>query len=151
MSSEATSIFFLKLSMFCSTKLLVIFTGGGTHFVSLKSQHSQVYKLLSTWKMVDAWGGWSLFQVMLKTLKKVASKHGVSIPVVAVRYILDQASVAGSMVGVRLGLSEHIQDTNAVFSLVLDEEDASRIEEVSKRGRDLLDIIGDSGDEYRRA
>ncbi|MQM00517.1 hypothetical protein Taro_033253 [Colocasia esculenta] len=110
-----------------------------------------VYKLSSTWQMVDAWGGWSLFQVMLKTLKKVASKHGVSIPVVAVRYILDQASVAGSMVGVRLGLSEHIQDTNAVFSLVLDEEDASSIEEVSKRGRDLLDIIGDSGDEYRRA
>lgn len=40
--------------------------------------------------MVDAWGGWSQFQVLLQTLKKVASKHGVSIPTVAVKYILDQ-------------------------------------------------------------
>lgn len=40
--------------------------------------------------MVDAWGGWSLFQTLLRTLKKVASKHGVSIPTVAVRYILNQ-------------------------------------------------------------
>lgn len=40
--------------------------------------------------MVDAWGGWSRFQVLLQTLKKVASKHGVSIPTVAVKYILDQ-------------------------------------------------------------
>lgn len=41
-------------------------------------------------QMVDAWGGWSQFQVLLQTLKRIASKHGVSIPVVAVRYILDQ-------------------------------------------------------------
>jgi aryl-alcohol dehydrogenase-like predicted oxidoreductase len=40
--------------------------------------------------MVDAWGGWSQFQALLKTLKNVASKHGVSIPTVAVKYILDQ-------------------------------------------------------------
>lgn len=40
--------------------------------------------------MVDAWGGWSQFQELLKTMKTVASKHGVSIPAVAVRYILDQ-------------------------------------------------------------
>lgn len=40
--------------------------------------------------MVDAWGGWSQFQVLLQTLKKIANKHGVSIPTVAVKYILDQ-------------------------------------------------------------
>lgn len=60
-------------------------------------------------------------------------------------------SVAGSMVGVRLGLSEHIQDTNAVFSLTLDEEDVDNIDEVTKRGRNLMELIGDCGDEYRRA
>lgn len=43
-------------------------------------------------QMVDAWGGWSLFQVLLQTLNKVASKHGVSIPTVAVRYVLDQVN-----------------------------------------------------------
>ncbi|KAF8396439.1 hypothetical protein HHK36_018058 [Tetracentron sinense] len=60
-------------------------------------------------------------------------------------------SVAGSMVGVRLGLSEHIQDSNSVFSLVLDEDDVNSIQEVSKKGKDLVRVIGDCGDEYRRA
>ena len=55
------------------------------------------------------------------------------------------------MIGVRLGLSEHLQDTNAIFSLALDEEDINSIEEVSKKGKNLLKIIGDCGDEYRRA
>ncbi|XP_070018624.1 uncharacterized oxidoreductase At1g06690, chloroplastic isoform X2 [Nicotiana sylvestris] len=102
-------------------------------------------------RMVDAWGGWSLFQELLRTLKTVASKHEVSIPTVAVKYILDQPTVAGSMVGVRLGLSEHIKDVNAVFSLVLDEEDISSILQVTNKGKDLQKVIGDCGDEYRRA
>ncbi|KAL6537929.1 hypothetical protein OROHE_012216 [Orobanche hederae] len=102
-------------------------------------------------RMIDAWGGWSLFQMLLQTLKKVASKHGVSIPTVAVRYILDQQAVAGSMIGVRLGLSEHIKDANAIFSLVLDGDDVSSILEVSRKGKDLMKIIGDCGDEYRGA
>lgn len=55
------------------------------------------------------------------------------------------------MVGVRLGLSEHIKDTNAVFSFILDEEDLNSIKEASSKGRDLLKVIGDCGDEYRRA
>jgi hypothetical protein len=54
------------------------------------------------------------------------------------------------MIGVRLGLSDHIQDTNAIFSLALDENDKDAISEVSKRGKDLLKVIGDCGDEYRR-
>lgn len=61
-----------------------------------------------------------------------------------------QPAVAGSMVGVRLGLSEHIQDTNAIFSLALDEDDVNSIQEISKKGKDLLKVIGDCGDEYRR-
>ncbi|XWS52857.1 hypothetical protein CRYUN_Cryun11dG0108200 [Craigia yunnanensis] len=126
---------------FLDTNLAIPFAGPPLNTPSL-----QKYK-----RMVDAWGGWSLFQTLLQTLKKVASKHGVSIPTVAVKYILDQPAVAGSMVGVRLGLSEHIQDSNAIFSLVLDEEDVNSIQEVSKRGKDLLRVIGDCGDEYRRA
>ncbi|CAN6342023.1 unnamed protein product [Urochloa humidicola] len=68
-------------------------------------------------RMVDAWCGWSLFHTLLQTLKMVSLKHGVPIVTVAVRYILNQTSVAVSMVGVRLGLSEHIRDTNAILSL----------------------------------
>jgi hypothetical protein len=63
--------------------------------------------------------------------------------------LVEQTSVAGSMVGVRLGLSEHIKDTNAIFSLELDEEDMNSISEASREGRNLMEIIGDCGDEYR--
>ncbi|KAL6967062.1 hypothetical protein U1Q18_032863 [Sarracenia purpurea var. burkii] len=125
---------------FLDTNLAIPFAGPPLNTPSL-----QKYK-----RMVDAWGGWSLFQTLLQTLKKVASKHGVSIPAVAVKYILDQPAVAGSMVGVRLGLSEHIKDSNAVFSIVLDEDDVSSIQEIQKKGKDLMRIIGDCGDEYRR-
>ncbi|KAL7173892.1 hypothetical protein ACSBR2_033200 [Camellia fascicularis] len=126
---------------FLDTNLTIPFAGPPLNTPSL-----QKYK-----RMVDAWGGWSLFQTLLQTLKKVSSKHRVSIPAVAVKYVLDQPAVAGSMVGVRLGLSEHIKDSSAVFSLVLDEDDVSSIQEVQKKGKDLLRIIGDCGDEYRRA
>ncbi|PON47494.1 Aldo/keto reductase/potassium channel subunit beta [Trema orientale] len=126
---------------FLDTNLSIPFAGPPLNTPSL-----QKYK-----RMVDAWGGWSLFQSLLQTLKRVASKHGVSIPTIAVKYILDQPAVAGSMIGVRLGLAEHIQDTNAIFSLSLDEEDLNSIQEVSRKGKDLLRVIGDCGDEYRRA
>ncbi|KAI3799318.1 hypothetical protein L1987_34611 [Smallanthus sonchifolius] len=126
---------------FLDTNLSIPFAGPPLNTPSL-----QKYK-----RMVDAWGGWSLFQALLKTLNQVASKHGVSIPTVAVRYILDQQAVAGSMVGVRLGLSEHIKDTSAIFSLTLDEEDVKSIQEVIIKGKDLMRVIGDCGDEYRRA
>ncbi|PRQ33178.1 putative pyridoxine 4-dehydrogenase [Rosa chinensis] len=125
---------------FLDTNLSIPFAGPPLNTPSL-----QKYK-----RMVDAWGGWSLFQTLLQTLKRIASKHGVTIPNVAVKYILDQRGVAGSMIGVRLGLSEHIQDSNAVFSLALDEDDISSIEEVTKKGKNLLQVIGDCGDEYRR-
>ncbi|XP_028756809.1 flagellar radial spoke protein 5-like isoform X1 [Neltuma alba] len=126
---------------FLDTNITIPFAGPPLNTPSL-----QKYK-----RMVDAWGGWSLFQGLLRTLKQVASKHGVSISTVAVKYILDQPAVAGSMIGVRLGLSEHIQDTSAIFSLVLDEEDVNSIKEASGKGKDLLKVIGDCGDEYRRA
>ncbi|PIA39253.1 hypothetical protein AQUCO_02700438v1 [Aquilegia coerulea] len=106
---------------FLDTNLSIPFAGPPLNTPSL-----QKYK-----RMVDAWGGWGLFQALLKTL--------------------NQPSVAGSMVGVRLGLSEHIQDCKAVFSLTLDEDDFNNIEEVTKKGKDLLRVIGDCGDEYRRA
>ncbi|CAI0559578.1 unnamed protein product [Linum tenue] len=140
------------------TERLQIILENGIPIVSNQVQHSivdmrpqqKMAELCEATGMVDAWGGWGQFQVLLKTLKKVASKHGVSIPTVAVKYILDQPAVAGSMVGVRLGLSEHVKDSNAVFALELDEEDVNSILEVSKKGRDLMEVIGDCGDEYRR-
>ena len=106
---------------------------------------------LSKYKhMVDAWGGWELFQELLQALKIVADKHEVSVANVAVRYVIDRPAVAGAIVGVRLGASEHRADTAKVFSFNLDQQDLDQIDAVLNRSKDLYQIIGDCGDEYRR-
>jgi aryl-alcohol dehydrogenase-like predicted oxidoreductase len=100
--------------------------------------------------MVDAWGGWALFQELLGALKQIADRHGVSIANVAVRAILDRPAVAGVIVGTRLGVAEHIADTSRVFGLRLTAADHGQIEAVVGRSRDLFQRIGDCGAEYRR-
>jgi aryl-alcohol dehydrogenase-like predicted oxidoreductase len=101
-------------------------------------------------QMVDAWGGWGLFQRLLATLKEIADKHQVSIANVAVRAILDRPAVAGVIVGTRLGLAEHRADNARVFEFSLDDEDRLRLDAVLEASRDLYRGIGDCGDEYRR-
>jgi aryl-alcohol dehydrogenase-like predicted oxidoreductase len=101
-------------------------------------------------QMIDAWGGWELFQELLAALKVLADRHQVSITNVAVRYVLDRPSVAGAILGVRLGVSDHRADNARVFEFSPDAEDWERVESVLGRSRDLYQIIGDCGDEYRR-
>ncbi|HKV54455.1 MAG TPA: aldo/keto reductase [Candidatus Binataceae bacterium] len=99
--------------------------------------------------MIDAWGGWGLFQELLAVLKRIADKHEVSIANVGVRYVLERPAVAGVIVGARLGVSEHLADNARVFGIALDSDDYARIEAVSAKSRDLFAAIGDCGDEYR--
>jgi aryl-alcohol dehydrogenase-like predicted oxidoreductase len=99
--------------------------------------------------MIDTWGEWPLFQELLTVLKQIADKHRVSIPNIAVDYILGRPAVAGVIVGTRLGISEHMADNSRVFGLKLDAADASAIEAVLAKSRDLMRAIGDCGDEYR--
>jgi aryl-alcohol dehydrogenase-like predicted oxidoreductase len=100
-------------------------------------------------RMIDAWGGWKLFQELLLTLHQIAQKHGASIANVATRYILDRPAVAGVIIGARLGIVDHRGDNAHVFDFRLDKDDANGIEEISKKSYDLFDRIGDCGDEYR--
>lgn len=101
-------------------------------------------------QMIDNWGGWGLFQELLNTLKTIADKYQVSITNVAVNYILNQPAVGGVIVGARLGIAEHLSDNARVFSFNLDAEDMGKIDAVSQHSRDLYQLIGDCGDEYRR-
>jgi aryl-alcohol dehydrogenase-like predicted oxidoreductase len=101
-------------------------------------------------RMVDTWGGWSLFQELLRTLGQVAERRGSSIQNVAVRYILDKPAVAGVIVGVRLGVSDHHEETARIFDLIIEESDCEQIDGVLAKGRDLFRLIGDCGAEYRR-
>lgn len=99
--------------------------------------------------MIDAWGGWQLFQELLTALKQIADEHHVSIANVATRYILDRPMVAGVIIGTRLGVSDNRADTVRVFDLTLTPDDHQRIEAVLAKSKDLFKAIGDCGDEYR--
>lgn len=99
--------------------------------------------------MIDAWGGWALFQELLSVLHKIAGKHGVGVANVGIRYVLDQPAVAGVIVGARLGVAEHIADNARTFGFALDADDLAAIETVLAGSRDLMQVIGDCGDEYR--
>lgn len=99
--------------------------------------------------MIDAWGGWNLFQELLVTLDGIAKKHNVSIANVATRYILDKPAVAGVIIGARLGIAEHISDNSRVFDLKLDTDDTEKINSITSLSEDLFSRIGDCGDEYR--
>ncbi len=100
-------------------------------------------------KMIDAWGGWNLFQELLSALKGIALKYNVSIANVATRYILAKSAVAGVIIGVRLGIVDHINNNVQVFNFSLDKSDCDVIDSVCTRSNNLFEIIGDCGDEYR--
>jgi aryl-alcohol dehydrogenase-like predicted oxidoreductase len=112
---------------------------------------SQLYTFsLQKYKnMIDAWGGWELFQDLLAVLDGIAKKHRVGIANVAAKYILDKPSVAGVIIGARLGISEHRSENAKAFSLNLDKEDNEKIKFVMSKSKDLFSSIGDCGSEYR--
>lgn len=150
----------VNMMQFCNQHNIKLFTYGtlcggflSEHFLGQKEPNNASLETVSLRKyknMIDRWGGWSLFQELLELLNQIAIKHQASIANVAVRHILDQSAVAGVIVGARLGLSEHLQDNAKVFNLSLDEEDNQQIKTVLEKSKDLYNIIGDCGDEYRR-
>ena len=150
----------VQMSRFCQAHNIQLLTygtvGGGLLSERYLGQPDPTRSVLTTAslrkykQMVEAWGGWGLFQDLLSALKHVADKHGVSIANIAVRYILDRPAVGGVIVGARLGVSEHRQDNARSFEVSLDGEDQAQIESVLVRSRDLYQLIGDCGDEYRR-
>jgi aryl-alcohol dehydrogenase-like predicted oxidoreductase len=84
------------------------------------------YKLI-----IDDFGGWNLFQDLLRALDAIARKHGVSITAVATRWVLDQPHVAGAIVGARY--ADHLPDNLAVFRFALDQDDRAAISAVIAR------------------
>jgi len=107
---------------------------------------------LETWsqmkygRFIRTAGGWEKFQGVLRAAHTVAAKHGVSIALVASRWVLDQPGVAGVIVGARLGQSQHVADTTRLFAFALDDEDRALLAAAQAA---LDPIPGDCGDEYR--
>ncbi|KAK7422816.1 hypothetical protein QQX98_001378 [Neonectria punicea] len=80
--------------------------------------------------VIRSWGGWPLFQELLKTLQTIAVKHGVEVSNVATRWVLDFPYVGAVIVGARMGISEHTKSNLASFGWSLDQEDQDAIEKV---------------------
>ena len=99
--------------------------------------------------MINAWGGWKLFQELLNTLSAIAKKHDSSIANVSAKFILDKPAVAGVIIGTRLGISQHREDNSHIFDLKLDSQDHNMIKTITSKANNLFEIIGDCGDEYR--
>jgi aryl-alcohol dehydrogenase-like predicted oxidoreductase len=138
-------IWLLAYGTLCGGLLSDRFAGAGEPGPSdLNTASLRKYK-----QMIDAWGGWSLFQELLRVLKRIAAQYDVSIANVAVRYILDKPQVAGAIVGARLGVAQHIADTKRMFDVQLNATDLDGIHAVTARARDLHMMIGDCGAEYR--
>jgi aryl-alcohol dehydrogenase-like predicted oxidoreductase len=82
--------------------------------------------------IIDEFGPWDLFQALLRTLRAVADRHGVSLAAVATRWVLDQPQVAGAMVGARY--ARHLPQTLETFRFALDDADRAAIGAVLAQG-----------------
>eukprot|EP00241_Pyramimonas_parkeae_P018162 CAMPEP_0114303312 /NCGR_PEP_ID=MMETSP0059-20121206/15145_1 /TAXON_ID=36894 /ORGANISM="Pyramimonas parkeae, Strain CCMP726" /LENGTH=373 /DNA_ID=CAMNT_0001426253 /DNA_START=63 /DNA_END=1184 /DNA_ORIENTATION=+ len=100
--------------------------------------------------VIDAWGGWVLFQRLLKVCKQIADKHDVTIAMVAERWVLQQRAVASAVMGTRVGMSEHPVSTEILLSVELDAADLGMLDEIHDESISLFDVFGDCGDELRR-
>ena len=75
--------------------------------------------------IIDEVGGWGCFQTILTALDRVATRHGVGIGAVALRWVLDQPGVSGVIVGARH--ARHLDQTINACTLALDLEDRAEI------------------------
>jgi len=108
---------------------------------------------LTTWshmkykRYIDEAGGWTAFQQLLQTLRKIADQHNVSIANIASRYILEQPTVGGVIIGARLGENEHIRDNLKLLGFEIGEDSSTALQPAIDK---MVTIPGDCGDEYRK-
>lgn len=98
--------------------------------------------------LIDAWGGWGLFQELLFALRTIAEKYDVSVANVATQWLLRQKAVGAVIIGSRLGMSEevdHSQSNARVFEFELDSEDCAKIDSVTQKSNSLFRALGDCG------
>jgi aryl-alcohol dehydrogenase-like predicted oxidoreductase len=93
------------------------------------------YKLV-----IDDFGGWDAFQALLRTLRGIADRHGVSVAAVATRWVMQREGVAAAIVGARY--ARHLSDTLAVFGFALDAKDEACLAPI------LQAHAGPEGDTY---
>ena len=97
-------------------------------------------------RFIQAAGGWDRFQALLDVLSAESDRLRVSMANLAVRFVLEQPSVSGVIVGARLGGGSRLEETANVFDFSLDEAAHERLRAVAES---LDPVHGGCGDEYR--
>ena len=101
----------------------------------LENRSLTKYKLI-----IDDFGGWDLFQALLRACRAVADRHGTDIATVASRHVLDRPQVAAVIVGARN--AEHAAANARICDIRLSEADRAEI------GAVLARRCGPLGDAY---
>ena len=83
--------------------------------------------------IIEEFGGWGLFQELLRALRRVADRRGADIAGVAVRTVLDAPGTAAVILGARY--ADRLPRTLRVFSIALDDADRAAIRAVQARAR----------------
>lgn len=84
------------------------------------------YKLI-----IDDFGGWELFQELLRTLRRIADKHDCDIATIASRAIMQRDGVAAVIVGATN--ASHLDSNSRIGTVKLDSADLGAIEAVIQR------------------
>ncbi|KAJ5714445.1 uncharacterized protein N7483_011626 [Penicillium malachiteum] len=101
--------------------------------------------------MINSWGGWALFQELLKTLHSIAQKYGASLSNMATRWVLDFSYVGAVIIGTRMSISQQCDESLASLGWKLDADDQKQIQDILNRSRrtEMFESLGDCGGEYR--
>jgi aryl-alcohol dehydrogenase-like predicted oxidoreductase len=75
--------------------------------------------------IIDEFGGWDLFQLLLQTLRRIADRHGTTIAAVAARHVLDRPPVSAVIVGA--SHPRHLPDTLRIGTTRLTDADNAEI------------------------
>jgi aryl-alcohol dehydrogenase-like predicted oxidoreductase len=79
------------------------------------------YKLI-----IDDFGGWDAYQVLLSALDAIARRHGVGLSTIASRYVLEQKAVGAVIVGART--PDHLEQNLAIGRIRLSAADLAEID-----------------------
>jgi aryl-alcohol dehydrogenase-like predicted oxidoreductase len=78
--------------------------------------------------IIDDFGGWDLFQALLRALRGVADRHGVDIATIASAAMLPRRGVGAVIVGARN--RSHLPSNLAISDILLTEQDVATIDAV---------------------
>ncbi len=93
------------------------------------------YKLI-----IDDFGGWDLFQELLRSLRRIADEHATDIASIASRYVLDQPAVAAVIIGATN--RAHLTSNAAISAATLTSQNRDGIAAILGRRR------GPAGDTF---